>query len=702
MRQKKNKKQFLLVCILAAALLALGARAATLRAVFNQKEAVHIDPEEVEDATLIIGTHLIYLGQMNEKLYEIASDSAAESAQTEVYYKSELGGGKWYSVSDASSLADITVEGKTVPDEKIRSLWVTHHTRPDGKTYDLKTEKPVSIYEIISPYDLHKLPELQALERQREAGKDLGDFFELQVKDEAAEVFDEELRELEAFKERLQKTGLSDSQEEMLDQCMGRVDAGRRHRVYAKVREALDELTDASGAGDAAVNEAAGECIRQVEEALLETQSKMLDEGETVMTAAETRLQREFMEAAGNGQDQEAVKLLRSLAVLSDLMSGESKDPEEEKRLLDEVLIPEAKKRGAQNELDFYMEAKSRLEKTEEASLQELGVLYDEKEALQTERLGALDNNDLKEAARIEALVEEKDLEIQEKERVLEEKAASGQIAQEDLPSASGAANVRDMKEEALLAIEEGKEGHPRLQESVEGIGALLPSHPKAAGEALKAVYEKMAAESYLKEDASWKDVMKLTEELLAEHTDVLDSDFDAEEILEVLEEFSEDPEAVTLMGLSMYCRQTGREEAAELLKGMTQAAAGGQDACLFPVLPWNSGGAYAPAEAVAAWTSCRHIWNSNKKEATLASRGNYYRFQAFENIVERKGGKEETMESPCMFCAAVYIPESYIEQEFAVQVFELCGTGYGVLADEPLREKAAEVCDALTEKGGE
>ena len=188
----------------------------------------------------------------------------------------------------------------------------------------MKTEKPVSIYEIISPYDLHKLPELQALERQREAGKDLGDFFELQVKDEAAEVFDEELRELEAFKERLQKTGLSDSQEEMLDQCMGRVDAGRRHRVYAKVREALDELTDASGAGDAAVNEAAGECIRQVEEALLETQSKMLDEGETVMTAAETRLQREFMEAAGNGQDQEAVKLLRSLAVLSDLIDRKS------------------------------------------------------------------------------------------------------------------------------------------------------------------------------------------------------------------------------------------------------------------------------------------------------------------------------------------------------------------------------------------
>ncbi len=169
-----------------------------------------------------------------------------------------------------------------------------------------------------------------------------------------------------------------------------------------------------------------------------------------------------------------------------------------------------------------------------------------------------------------------------------------------------------------------------------------------------------------------------------------------------MLEEFSEDPEAVTLMGLSMYCRQTGREEAAELLKGMTQAAAGEQDSFVFPVFPWNSGGAYAPAEAVAAWTSCRYIWNSNKKEATLASRGNYYRFQAFENIVERKGGKEETMESPCMFCAAVYIPESYIEQEFAVQVFELCGTGYGVLADEPLREKAAEVCDALTEKGGE
>lgn len=236
--RKRNKRRFLPVCILTSALLAIGARAATLWAVYDQQEAVHIDPGEVEDATLLIGTHLIYLGALNEKLYEIASDSAVESAQTEVYYKSELGDGKWYSVSDASALADITVQGKPVSDGKIRDLWVTHHTRPDGKTYDLRTEKPVSIYEIISPYDLHKLPELQPLERQWEAGRDLGDFFELQVEDEATEGLDEKIRDLEAFKERLKKGELSDSQEKMLDQCMGRVDALRRYQVYTQVRKA--------------------------------------------------------------------------------------------------------------------------------------------------------------------------------------------------------------------------------------------------------------------------------------------------------------------------------------------------------------------------------------------------------------------------------------------------------------------------------
>ena len=90
-----------------------------VQALLDEAQAVHITASEIEDATLLIGTHLIHLSAMNDEIYRIAADSASQSGQDLQYYKSELAEGMWFDISNAFSLKDITKEGAPVEDEVI-------------------------------------------------------------------------------------------------------------------------------------------------------------------------------------------------------------------------------------------------------------------------------------------------------------------------------------------------------------------------------------------------------------------------------------------------------------------------------------------------------------------------------------------------------------------------------------------------------
>lgn len=613
MGRTKRKTGIILAGIILILILVSLGQTDTLRAMFDEEEAVHIKPDEIEDSTLIIGTHLVHISAFNDTIYKIAADSAGFFGQTELYYKSELGDGKWYSLSNAKSLADIREKRKQISDSVIKELWFTHHTKSDGKTYDLKTEKQVLVYDIISPYDLHKLPELKPLELMNQAGKATGDFFETEVRDDETDELDRQITALAEQKEILLGAGMLKEHAEMLDRTMERVDALRRNKVYVKVREALDILTDQAGLEDTALSEAIGDSIRQVEDAILETGNDMLDVGETAMTELETELQKRLIELVMSDQGktqkpEEYLKILKSLAALNDIMNGVHTDPEEEKRLLEEELIPRAKAAGekAFNELQFYEEMLKGFEKAEEDTQTELEKLYTEKEDLKQKRLEALDKNDLKEAKKLEDLLEDKNRVIKERETSI----AGG-------------------------------------QEEPEG-------------------------------------------------------NLSVEDAAEVLAEEAEGSTQTELVALSMYCEQIGTKELGGLLKGKAELAAGETDAFIFPKVTGTGGEHYVSAEALASYSSYRYIFSSNKKEATLASKGDFYKFQAFDNIVEREGGKQTTLAYPCRFRATVYIPGDYAEKEFAVLVCELYGTGYCVLTDENLQKKAARVCEALIEKGGE
>ena len=136
------------LAVLALALaLCFGKNAAM--ALFDQGKAVRIDPSAIEDSTLIIGTHLIYLHSLNEGIYEIAVQSAADSGQDRRYYKSELAGGIWMDITDAGSISDISAGGLVADENEIARLYLTHHTKSDGITYNLQTKQPICIYDIV-------------------------------------------------------------------------------------------------------------------------------------------------------------------------------------------------------------------------------------------------------------------------------------------------------------------------------------------------------------------------------------------------------------------------------------------------------------------------------------------------------------------------------------------------------------------------
>jgi len=135
-------------------------------ALFDQSKAVHIKPSEIENGTLIIGTHLIYLHSLNGEIYEIAVQSASDSAQDKRYYKSELAGGIWIDITYAESISDIAGGGTVADESEIERLYLTHHTKSDGITYNLQTNQPVCVYDIHNVYDLNNLPELDPLKLQ--------------------------------------------------------------------------------------------------------------------------------------------------------------------------------------------------------------------------------------------------------------------------------------------------------------------------------------------------------------------------------------------------------------------------------------------------------------------------------------------------------------------------------------------------------
>lgn len=364
---KQKTKLGLILIPLVAALWILAENYAA-RAFVDETTAVHVDPASVEDATLAVGTHLIHLSAVTDEIYRAAVESAEQSGQDRRYYKSELGDGAWYDITEAAGIQSITGQGQPVEDRVIQDLFFRYHTRPDGITYDLLKKTPVNIFDEQNPYELWELPELEPLrqqsimlhERNGENKSDLSvfhekilnKFFDTKVHNDVTNTCDEELSALQQYYEALAANQESAERKNMVMDVMGAVDAARRAEVFRILQEdALPVLMDwISGIGwteselpedfviNAELSQAAGVSLDNVGQSLIEEQADILDTGTTVLERSRFyytgRLIQEARKQYYAGCNLEVDHLL----YLSNIENSLIVEAEEELALLEELL----------------------------------------------------------------------------------------------------------------------------------------------------------------------------------------------------------------------------------------------------------------------------------------------------------------------------------------------------------------------------
>ncbi len=161
-------KRFLSMALSAALLATVFGRPIESEAIFDKDKAITYQEFSskvtVDDSVLFIGTYIIHKDAMNTQLKEKAEQSAAESGQSNIYYKSEVSGGKWFSIRDIDNgVKGISKFGTPENIQTINPLYVTYYAGKDGILKDAKTLAAKNPFDIPDPYDLSSLPELEPI-----------------------------------------------------------------------------------------------------------------------------------------------------------------------------------------------------------------------------------------------------------------------------------------------------------------------------------------------------------------------------------------------------------------------------------------------------------------------------------------------------------------------------------------------------------
>ena len=375
---KLNKKASLLLLAVLVCVSVLGGfavRAALESDKSTGVRSVHVKDSEIENSTLVIGSHLIHISALTDQLYEIAQESANEFNQSQVYYKSELADGTWFEISEASSIADITQSGSPVSRSVIEGLEFTHQTKSDGITIDLRTGQAVSIFNINNPYDLRTMEELEPLRIQYQILQEKTDknesdqiylqmvqsFFEKDIQDDATRDYDSSMQSLESYKNGLSSREKPSQWSEKTGEILTSIDAYRRVEALTNLEGFLDTLeNDASGMGasnqkesadgeesvppDFVVNSdivsAVGDCIQNVQESISSYEAKKItDTGDTVAAQTEYRYSQELISLARAQDTPGCDKIMESLCNLQNILNGVVANQESELDTLTSDLV---------------------------------------------------------------------------------------------------------------------------------------------------------------------------------------------------------------------------------------------------------------------------------------------------------------------------------------------------------------------------
>lgn len=358
-KKLRSRKFIVLIAVIAAAAVSVSVFAG---AVWSANDAVHIKSADIENSTLAIGTHLIYLASLNDELYNIAEQSATDSGQQSIYYKSELANGTWFEITNAKSLDDITKSGTPVKDEVVEALYFTYNTKSDGVTYDLRTGAAVNIYNIDNPYDVSAMTELEPLVTQYKFidGSEMDDkddildrineILKANVQDSYTIARDQELAALQNATAAVKAANGTEGQRNAVQSVMSGVDAERRLRVYDTVYKMLKTYSDELASADTINSDllsAVAESMTNIEDSETEYQGKVLTEGTSVYQSVVYKYQQALITAAKNSNNTDCVNCAARLADLTNIMQNVVSNRSSELSALTDELLPAATTRFA-------------------------------------------------------------------------------------------------------------------------------------------------------------------------------------------------------------------------------------------------------------------------------------------------------------------------------------------------------------------
>lgn len=373
----------------------------------------------------------------------------------------------------------------------------------------------------------------------------------------------------------------------------------------------------------------------------------------------------------------------------------------------------------------------------------EMDQLMEEKAGLQTERLSALDKNDLVTAQTLEKEIEE----IEEKIRAIEDEY-SAQIAalqeriaglpdgspekasaeadlknlQSSLSDGSLGSMIAQMKDNALDAI---KEGSSREAEAdVNALAGMLSASPTLALPALQEVYHALRLNGG--DDA----LIKTVEQAILESPAALYDELSAKQIRKIVEDYFAENGAETsgsgsgngtqggstigtdginqllgvggisfrnarftaaaIIALNLYYEETGNPAAQQVMASLAQEQVSLGNPMVYERIN-DPFGEFLPLTSVQVLTGRRFVWNKNESQGVLAQGADYYGFTVYSALVlrDRDGERTEQMLRPAKYQNGLHAPEEYIYDQFGIQTVYLREMTLGCACDDEMLNTA-------------
>lgn len=311
--------------------------------------------DEINNASLIIGTYLIDFDALNEENQSLAEKNAEDTNQNRIYYKSDLNSGVWYDITDAENVNDITLSNNKIVDAKtINALELTLYFKADGTVVDLVNGGTVSVKDIESSLFPANIDACKTLSEQLNITNELvnstSDYGKDDEKKAKYELYRAEQNALNAIlapvndrttadltaKLKALESSNSEAAASLRVKLRGQLDKHCSEVVYARIEDQMSAL----GSPDKSSHANLISALADVQSSLLEdigTLDSETSSGTGTAAQKQSKLEDELIDALTSGNTSAAEKAEEKLDVLEAMTNGKQTDPAAAAEMADEL-----------------------------------------------------------------------------------------------------------------------------------------------------------------------------------------------------------------------------------------------------------------------------------------------------------------------------------------------------------------------------